>query len=169
MTPSKSLKTPKHDLGFDTGKVKALSAVKQSVFWWAVIAGAGAGASLVCAFPFCTPILFRAEMRSRTLLACGSLLLEDCVDVVHLAQLLEEGDEVQQLGVGHVVEPRGHRHLEENTKDQQPHQQHEITKNAAQMDMITIDVFPHLLSNLTVVHVINQQNSVVPFVGHDLE
>lgn len=38
-------------------------------------------------------------MKSRTLLACGPLLLEDCVDVVHFAQSLEEWDEVQQLGV----------------------------------------------------------------------
>lgn len=82
--------------------------------------GAGAGASLVCAFPLCTPFSFRAEMRSRALLACGPLLLEDCVDVVHFAQPLKKGDEVQQLGVGHVVEPRGHRHLEEIVNYQQP-------------------------------------------------
>ena len=50
----------------------------------------------------------------RTLLA--RLLLEDVVDVIHFAQLLEERDEVQQLGVGHVVEPRGHGHLEEITR-----------------------------------------------------
>lgn len=33
------------------------------------------------------------------------------VDVLHFAQLLEEGDQVAQLRVGHVVEPRGHGHL----------------------------------------------------------
>lgn len=49
-------------------------------------------------------------MRNRTLLACGPLVLEDCVDIIHFAQPLKEGDEVQQLGVGHVIEPRGHRH-----------------------------------------------------------
>lgn len=123
-------------------------------------------------------------MRGRTLLACGLLLLEDCVDVIHLAQPLEEGDEVQQLGVGHVVEPRGHRHLEENTNYQQRHQhylsftvylfffyivyhdaqfcclnqQSDFCKNAAQMDMVTFSVFPHVLCNITVEHVINQQN-----------
>lgn len=37
-------------------------------------------------------------------------MLEDCVDVIHFAQPLEERDEVEQLGVGHVVKPRGHRH-----------------------------------------------------------
>lgn len=51
-------------------------------------------------------------------------MLEDCVDIIHFAQPLKEGDEVQQLGVGHVIEPRGHRHLGENTEYQQPHQQH---------------------------------------------
>lgn len=51
-------------------------------------------------------------MKSTTLLACGPLLLEDRVDVVHFAKSLEERDEVQQLRVGHVVEPRGHRHLD---------------------------------------------------------
>lgn len=49
-------------------------------------------------------------MGGRTLLARGLLLLQDCVDVIHLAQPLEEGDEVQKLGVGHVVKPRGHGH-----------------------------------------------------------
>lgn len=130
-------------------------------------------------------------MRSRTLLACGLLLLEDCVDVIHFAQPLEEGDEVQQLGVGHVVEPRGHRHLEENTNYQQTTpttlfvlyclfffilwiKKHNfvveinsqisarmisaVTKNAAQMDMVTFRVFPHILRNMTVELVINQQN-----------
>lgn len=37
-------------------------------------------------------------------------MLEDCVDVIHFAQPLEERDEVQQLCVRHVIEPRGHRH-----------------------------------------------------------
>lgn len=89
------------------------------MFCWAVKAGAGAGASLVCVFFFfhsCTSVLFRAEMRSRALLAGGPLVLEDRVDVVHFAQPLEERDEVQQLGVGHVVEPRGHGHLEGNAE-----------------------------------------------------
>ena len=67
-------------------------------------------------FHSCTSVLFRAEMRSRTLLAGGPLVLEDRVDVVHFAQPLEERDEVQQLGVGHVVEPRGHGHLEGNAE-----------------------------------------------------
>lgn len=58
-------------------------------------------------------VLFRAEMKSPTALARGPLLLEDCVDVIHFAQPLEERDEVQQLGVRHVVEPRGHGHLNE--------------------------------------------------------
>lgn len=40
-------------------------------------------------------------------------MLQDGVDVVHLAQPLEEGDEVQQLRVGHVIEPRGHGHLDD--------------------------------------------------------
>lgn len=51
---------------------------------------------------------FRAERRKNggaALLAGGSLVLEDCVDVVHFAQPLKERDEVQQLRVGHVVEP----------------------------------------------------------------
>lgn len=38
-------------------------------------------------------------------------MLEDCVDVVHFAQPLEERDEVEQLGVGHVVEPRSNGNL----------------------------------------------------------
>lgn len=94
-------------------ELTALSAVKQSVFRWAVKAGAGTGASLVCVcvyFSVLYAVLFRSEMKSRTLLACGPLVLEDCVDVIHFAQPLEEWDEVQQLGVGHVVEPRGYRH-----------------------------------------------------------
>lgn len=41
-------------------------------------------------------------------------MLEDCVDVIDFAQPLEERDEVQQLCVGHVIEPRGHRHLNKN-------------------------------------------------------
>lgn len=52
-----------------------------------------------------------AEVRGQTLLAVHPLVLEDRVDVVHLAQPLEEWDEVQQLRVGHVVEPRGHGNL----------------------------------------------------------
>lgn len=49
-------------------------------------------------------------MKSGAALARRRLLLQDRVDVVHFAQPLEERDQVQQLGVGHVVEPRGHRH-----------------------------------------------------------
>lgn len=49
--------------------------------------------------------------KGQTVLAGGPLVLEDGVDVVHFAQPLEERDEVQELSVGHVVEPRGHRHL----------------------------------------------------------
>lgn len=51
------------------------------------------------------------EVRRQELLAGCPLVLEDCVDVVHLAQLLKEWDEVQQFRVGHVVEPRCHRNL----------------------------------------------------------
>lgn len=58
-------------------------------------------------------------MTSWAPLACGPLLLQDCVDVVHFAQPLEEGNEVQQLSVGHVIEPRGHRHLLANGHRQQ--------------------------------------------------
>lgn len=61
-------------------------------------------------------VLFRAEMR--TALARGPLLLEHRVDVIHFAQPLEERQEVQELRVGHVVEPRGHRHLDENASHQ---------------------------------------------------
>lgn len=50
-------------------------------------------------------------MTSWASLACGHLLLQDCIDVVYFAQPLKERDEVQQLCVGHVVEPRGHGHL----------------------------------------------------------
>lgn len=52
-------------------------------------------------------------MTCRAPLARGALLLQDSVDVVHFAQPLEEGDEVQQLCVGHVIEPRGHGHLDD--------------------------------------------------------
>lgn len=52
-------------------------------------------------------------MTCRAPLAHGALLLQDSVDVVHFAQPLEEGDEVQQLCVGHVIEPRGHGHLDD--------------------------------------------------------
>lgn len=44
------------------------------------------------------------------LLARDPLIFEDGVDVVYFAQPLEEWDEIQQLGVGHVVKPRGHGH-----------------------------------------------------------
>lgn len=53
-------------------------------------------------------------MRSRMLLAFRPLVLQDCVDVVHFAQPLKKGNEVQQLGVRHVIEPRGHRHLDDH-------------------------------------------------------
>lgn len=66
----------------------------------------------VCVYPFLYAVLFRAEARRGAPLAGGALVLEDRVDVIHTAQPLEEGDEVQQLRVGHVVEPRGHGHLE---------------------------------------------------------
>ena len=38
--------------------------------------------------------------------------LEQGVDVVGLGEALEEGDEVEELAVVHVVEPRGHGNLE---------------------------------------------------------
>lgn len=107
---------------FDTGKVKARSAVKQSVFWCGSDRWSWSLAGVVGIFHVVCRFLFRAaEMRSGTLLARGPLLLEDVVDIIHFAQLLEEGDEVQQLGVGHVVEPRGHRNLDRNTDYQQSH------------------------------------------------
>lgn len=58
-------------------------------------------------------------MRGRMLLAFRPLMLQDCVDVVHFAQPLKKGNEVQQLGVRHVIEPRGHRHLDETTNYEQ--------------------------------------------------
>lgn len=58
-------------------------------------------------------ILFRidSDYDKVALLARGPLLLEDGVDIIHFAQLLKERDKVQQLRVGHVIKPRGHRHL----------------------------------------------------------
>lgn len=50
-------------------------------------------------------------MKIGTPLARSPLLLKDWVDIVHFAQPLEERDEIQQLSVGHVVEPGGHGHL----------------------------------------------------------
>lgn len=50
------------------------------------------------------------------MLACGPLVLEDCVDIIHFAQPLKEWDEVQKLSVGHVIKPRSHRHLDKNKK-----------------------------------------------------
>lgn len=82
---------------FDTGRVRT------------VIDGPG----VVIYVFFCSPVLFWAAIESPEALACSPLLLENSVDVVHFAQLFEERDEVQQLGVGHVVEPRGHGHLSE--------------------------------------------------------
>ena len=40
--------------------------------------------------------------------------VQHAVHVVLLAQALEEGDEVQQFRVRHVVEPGLHRHLEDS-------------------------------------------------------
>lgn len=37
---------------------------------------------------------------------------EYSVDVIHLGKFLEERYQVQQFGIGHVVEPRRHRYLE---------------------------------------------------------
>lgn len=45
-------------------------------------------------------------------LAVSPLLLEHCVHVLHLAEPLEEGQQVQQFRVRHVIEPGGHRHLQ---------------------------------------------------------
>lgn len=43
---------------------------------------------------------------------------EHRVDVVYLAESLKERDQVQELRVGHVVEPRGHWNLQnDNTVD----------------------------------------------------
>lgn len=83
-----------------------------------------------CAFPgvFLFP-LGVAEVKGQTLLAGLPLVLEDRVDVVHLAQPLKERDEVQQLRVGHVVKPRGHGNLRrkvgENNKTKQNKQKTE--------------------------------------------
>ena len=41
----------------------------------------------------------------------GGAGLEQGVDVVGLGEPLEEGDEVEELAVVHVVEPRGHGYL----------------------------------------------------------
>lgn len=72
----------------------------------------GAPASLVCPAFSSLPVLFYGvELKTSTALARSPLLLEDRVDVVHFAQPLEERDEVQQLGVGHVVEPRSNGNL----------------------------------------------------------
>lgn len=49
-------------------------------------------------------------------LAASSLLCEKSVDVVRSAQSLKEGDEVQELRVGRVVEPGNHGHLTGNRK-----------------------------------------------------
>ena len=46
--------------------------------------------------------------------------VQHAVHVVLLAQALEEGDEVQQFRVRHVVEPGLHRHLEDSACSGQP-------------------------------------------------
>ena len=72
--------------------------------------------AVVCISVMCAIFVQSREERGRALLACILLVLQDRVDVVHFAQPLEEGDEVQQLCVGHVVEPRGHGHLDHNAE-----------------------------------------------------
>lgn len=67
-----------------TVALTALSAVKQSVFWWAVIAGAGGGAWLVWRFwgdflfiyffAFLYAGLFRAEMKKSNGVSLRSLV-----------------------------------------------------------------------------------------------
>lgn len=99
----KSLKAPRQD----PGKVKVLATTEQ-------FSQVGAGE---CNFTVNVFVFF--FVRSWAPLACGPLLLQDCIDVVHFAQPLEEGNEVQQLSVGHVIEPRGHRHLLTNGHRQQ--------------------------------------------------
>lgn len=47
----------------------------------------------------------------RASLAARPRLPEHCVHVIHSAELLEEGQEVMELCVTHVVKPRGHRYL----------------------------------------------------------
>lgn len=80
----------------------------QPEFWLAVIVGA----SLCFHFPLLLNAdLFGAAATGRAALARRPLLLQDRVDVIHFAQPLEERDEVQQLRVRHVIEPRGHGHL----------------------------------------------------------
>lgn len=69
--------------------------------------------------------LLRSEVK--TLLAGCPLVLEDSVDIVHLAQLLKERDEVQQLRVGHVVEPRGHRNLQQEVNQNKKQMQKSLT------------------------------------------
>lgn len=87
-TPSKShQRLPHGDLCLVCGTVAlmALAAVKQSVFWWAMIAGAGAGAWLVWRFwgifnfflfffAFLYAGLFRAEMKKSNDVSLRSLV-----------------------------------------------------------------------------------------------
>lgn len=103
--------------------VEAPSAVKQSALWWPLTEQEQVAEPepepeprwCVFCFLFLDAVLFGDEMgKGQTVLAGGPLVLEDGVDVVHFAQPLEERDEVQELSVGHVVEPRGHRHLDEH-------------------------------------------------------
>lgn len=73
------------------------------------LAGLGLG-ELVCrvkALSACSSrsVQRRAVERRRGPLAAGALLSEHAVDIVHFTQALEERDEVEQLGVRHVVEP----------------------------------------------------------------
>lgn len=72
-----------------------------------------------CAFLVLFAVFCCSELRwrSEAALARRRLLLQDRVDVVHFAQPLEERDEIQQLGVGHVVEPRGHRNCVVGVED----------------------------------------------------
>lgn len=45
-------------------------------------------------------------------LACSPVLFQDSIHVVHFTQSLEEREEIEQLCVGHVIEPGRYRHLE---------------------------------------------------------
>lgn len=45
-------------------------------------------------------------------LACSPVLFQDSVHIIYFTQSLEERDEIEQLCVGHVIEPGCYRHLE---------------------------------------------------------
>lgn len=92
----------------ETRDVKVLAATERRVF----SKGRRRRVQLYCERRSYFCFVRSRRSRGRAPLAGGPLLLQDSVDVVHFAEPLEEGDEVQQLRVGHVIEPRGHGHLD---------------------------------------------------------